>query len=235
MSAIFQQGMSWHTYLNLERDFIDITRYVALDKDHDKVWSEKIAQLLLLTGSTVDSFFNEMRGSPALPQSKLLSDLQQNPEPNIGNYRDVYEPTYKLSGVELKVSYGLGDYGMINPFRPFEPRSNPEWWNAYNEVKHGFFQSIREATLDKLVHALGALFALNVIHKDSQQYLLSIGVIDVGHFDRKRIFPGGVEDWWGYFKDSFVGFRGSSNFEAWATSEVFTYRFPNVPQIQSQN
>jgi hypothetical protein len=228
MSAIFCQGMSWHTYLNLEKDLIEIARYVALDKEHSGVWSEKIAQALLLTGSTVDSFFSEMRRSPVLPQSKLLSDLQQNPLPNIGQYREVYEPIYKLSGVEVRASYGLGDYGTIRPFQPFAPQSNPQWWNDYNDVKHGFFQSMDKGTLDNLVHALGALFALNVIHKDSQQYLLSIGIVNVGHFDGKRSFPGGVHDWWQYFKDSFTGFRGFSNFEAWATSEVFTYRFPNV-------
>jgi len=227
MSAIFRQGMSWHTYLNLEKDLIEIARYVALDKEHSGVWSEKIAQALLLTGSTVDSFFSEMRRSSYLPQSKLLNDLQQNPLPNIGQYREVYERIYKLSGVEVRASYGLGDYGTIRPFQPFAPQSYPQWWNDYNDVKHGFFQSMDKGTLDNLVHALGALFALNVIHKDSQQYLLSIGIINVGAFDTKIRYWRNGKSSWPYFKDSFTGFRGGSSLEAWVMSEVFTHRFRN--------
>lgn len=217
--------MSWHTYLNLEKDFIDITRYVALDRNNSGVWSEKIAQLVLLTGSAVDSVFNEMRKSSLLPQIKPIVELLQNPEPHIGNYREVYEPIYKLSGVELIASHGLTNYGKIIPFQPFAIKKNPAWWDAYNEIKHGFFQNMRKGTLDYLVHALGALFTLNVLHKDSQQYLATIGVIDMGVFDRMLSYRFGGSEKWGFLKNSYVGLRGDKSMDAWATSEVFCHLF----------
>lgn len=234
MSGIFQRGMSWHTYLNLEKDFIDVTRYVALDKNHGGVWSEKIAQLLLLTGSTVDSVFNEMRISPFLEQYEPVIELRQNSKPNIGNYRDVYDPIYHLSSVELRAQYGLADYGMISPFQPFALKNKLEWWEAYNDVKHGFFQKMHKGTLDNVVHALGALFALNVLHKDSQQYLATVGAIHVGDADRKMRFLKNGRDIWNYLKGSYIGRWGGTSFGAWATSEVFIYVFRNDPKPQSQ-
>jgi len=37
VSATPSVGMAWHTYLNVERDFIDITHYVALDRTNKAV------------------------------------------------------------------------------------------------------------------------------------------------------------------------------------------------------
>jgi len=225
MSDIFQRGMSWHTYLNLERDFIDITRYVALDRNHAGVWSEKISQLLLLTGSTVDSSFKEMGVSSFLDKFKPVIELQQKPEPNIGDYREAYDPIYQLSGVELRVRYGLADYGKINPFQPFAPKNNPAWWNAYNDVKHGFFQSMDKGTLDNLVHALGALFALNILHMDSKKYLSNTGLIRVGYLDRMMIVPMDRSGIWNYLKNSYIGSRCGAAFDCWVNSAVFLHVF----------
>jgi hypothetical protein len=74
MSRIFERGMAWHTYLNLEKDFTDTIRYVALDVNNRTVWSEKLAQQLLLTGSILDSIF--MAGSN--PSRPLLKTEAQN-------------------------------------------------------------------------------------------------------------------------------------------------------------
>lgn len=67
---------------------------------------------------------------------------------NIGDYREVYEPIYQLSGVQLEAHYGLTCYDKVTPFQPFVPRNNPRWWDAYNEVKHAFFQNMNRGTLD---------------------------------------------------------------------------------------
>jgi len=233
MSSVFQRGMSWHTYLNLERDLIDVTRYVALDKNHGGVWSERIAQLLLLTGSTVDSFFSEMRMSPCLDQFESVIDLRQKPEAYIGDYRRVYEPIYQLSGVELAVRYGLSEYGAIRPFLSFACYNNPEWWIDYNDVKHEFFQNMHKGTLDNLVHALGALFALNVLHMDSKEYLANIGLIRMGNLDTKLDYEWSMRNLWPYLKDSFIGCRTGKTIDCWATSEVFFHLFRSDPKPSS--
>jgi hypothetical protein len=225
--------MAWHTYQNLEKDFIDVSRYVALEKKNDGAYSERIAQLLQLTGSTVDSLFFEMRTSPSLAKQKGVADLQQNPEPNIGQYREVYEPIYQLSQVELVAHHGLTNYGTIRPFNPFLPKQYPEWWDAYNEIKHEFFQNWRRGTLGNLVHALGALFTLNVLHKDAQFYLLRRGVIMpvTGHANATYL-PTSLSTYsldpfrvWNVMKRSFIGLPNNATYGAMAFSEVFAHSF----------
>jgi len=225
--------MAWHTFRNLEKDFIELTRYVALDRKNSGVWSERIAQLLLVTGSTVDSVFSEMRHCALLPRSKALADLQDNSLPNIGNYRDVYEPVYQLSGVEVYARYGLTDYGAVRPFHPFVPQNNPQWWNAYNDIKHGFFQDMTKGTLDNLVHALGALFTLNVLHKDSQRYLLKTDIIQEGDFGGDLRLREHFVTRWDYFKNSFIGQPSNISWDAWASSEIFLHRFRKDPSTRA--
>ena len=238
-SNIFHRGMAWHTYQNLEKDFIDVTRHVALEKENDGAYSEKIAQLLQLTGSTVDSLFFEMRTSPSLAQEKGVADLQQNPEPNIGQYREVYEPIYQLSQVKLDARHGLTNYGTIKPFNPFLPKQYPQWWDAYNEIKHEFFRNWRRGTLGNLVHALGALFILNVLHKDAQLYLLQRGVIVpvTGYanstylstsLSRYSLDPFHVAN---LMNRSFIGLPKNAPCGAVAFSEVFAHSFRTDPVV----
>lgn len=225
MKNIFQRGMAWHTYLNLEKDFIDVTRYVALDRGNRKVWSEKIADLLLLTGSKVDSLFKEMRKSSLLPSSKSLTALRRKSKPNIEDYRLVYEPIHKLSGVKLTAHHGLTNYGVIRPFNPFLPQKYPAWWQAYNKVKHGLFENIRQGTLDNLVHALGALFALNVLHLEGRKYLVMSGVVVMGASAAQRISTCAPTLTWESIRKSFIGVPGNVAADAWASSQVFLHLF----------
>ena len=225
--------MAWHTYRNLEKDFIDVTRYVALEKKNRGVWSEKITQLLLLTGSIVDSVFNQMRQSHLLPQNKDLSRLRAKDKPTVEHYREVYEDIYQLSTVELTVHHGLTYFGSIRPFDAFGREKTPPWWNAYNSVKHGFFQHMRKGKLDHLVHALGGLFALNVLHKDSQQYLLKIGALQMGDFDKRFVYWRDPKRGWDAVKNSFLGLHGDVAWDAWVTSEIFLHRFRRDPSAKS--
>jgi hypothetical protein len=95
----FRRGMAWHTFLNVERDLIDITRCVALDRTNKGTWSEKIVDLLVLTGSKVDNVFREMRTSLILPQTSSIIALRRKPKANMEDYRKAYEPIYKFSTV----------------------------------------------------------------------------------------------------------------------------------------
>jgi len=230
---IFHRGMAWHTYQNLERDFIDVTRYVALERENGATYSERIAQLLLLTGSTVDSIFFEMRTSPSLDGKNGVAELRQNPEPNIGQYRDVYEPIYQLSTVGVVAHHGLTNYGTIKPFDPFLPKQSPSWWVAYNDIKHEFYQNWRKGTLDNLVRALGALFTLNVLHKDAQYYLLQTKVIQSVSSSEDQVYNLPLFQVYGLMTRSFIGLPNNVSWGAAASSEVFYHSFRKDPNIRA--
>ncbi|MGD0177078.1 MAG: hypothetical protein ABSC50_09675 [Candidatus Bathyarchaeia archaeon] len=233
-SMIFHRGMAWHTYRNLEQDFIEVTRYVALEKENGGAYSERIAQLLLLVGSTVDSVFFEMRTSPSLDGKNGVDELRQNAEPNIGQYREVYEPIYQLSTVGVLAHHGLTNYGTIKPFDPFLPKQSPPWWNAYNDIKHEYYQNWRKGTLDNLVHALGALFALNILHKDAQYYLLQRQVIlMVSGYDEKQIYNFPPLQMYRLMSKSFIGLPHDISWGASASSEVFYHYFRKDPNQEN--
>ena len=43
-------------YISLEEEFMEILRYIPLSEEHEGVWSLKLANLLLLIGSSIESF-----------------------------------------------------------------------------------------------------------------------------------------------------------------------------------
>ena len=90
-----------------------------------------------------------------------------------------------------------------------------------------------KGTLGNLVHALGALFALNVLHMDSKEYLANMGLIRMGNLDTKLDFQWSMRNLWPYLKDSFIGCRSGTTIDCWATSEVFFHLFRSDPEPSS--
>ena len=188
----FERGKVWFIYSKLEREFIETTSYVALEIGHKDVWSEKYGELLIKIGSAVSSFFDFMINSKSLDNEKTVKKLRVKilkekkkreqkqkegkkiPEwsPNITDFRKAFNPVFDLQTVEVEASYGLTYYNNLQPFEGFGKRA-PFWWDSYNKVKHHFFEKIEErARLEHTINALGALFILNILHKENQEYLI---------------------------------------------------------------
>jgi len=50
--------LSWEEdYKSIESEFLNFVKYVPISKEHENVWSLKLANQLLLIGSSIDSFF----------------------------------------------------------------------------------------------------------------------------------------------------------------------------------
>ncbi len=178
----FERGKAWFLYSKLERDFIDTTSYVALETVHGGVWSEKFGELLTRTGDLVDSFFRLMINSKSLDaetqvqnlRAKIPTEQRTNPNwfPKITDFSATFDPIFQLSSIEVEADYGLTYYGKLHPFKDFNKQS-PSWWEPYNKVKHEIFEQIeKKATLENAINALASLFALNILHKESQEYLV---------------------------------------------------------------
>lgn len=169
-------------FTKLEKDFIDTTSYVAFEAAHSSVWSERFGELLTRTGDLVDSFFRLMIDSKSLDaetsvenlRAKILTEQKKNSSwfPKIDDFRIAFEPVFHLSSVEVEADYGLTYYGKLHPFNCFDKQS-PSWWEPYNKVKHEIFEQIeKKATLENAINALASLFVLNILHKESQKYLV---------------------------------------------------------------
>ena len=178
----FERGKVWFMYYKLEREFIETTSYVAFETAHSNIWSEKYGELLARTGDLVDSFFRLIVDSKSLDgetpvkslRAKILTERKANPNwfPKIGDFGATFDPVFRLSNVEIEADYGLTYYGRLYPFKDFGKQS-PSWWDPYNKVKHEIFEQIEKmATLENVINALAGLFTLNLLHKESQEYLV---------------------------------------------------------------
>ena len=116
----------WKHYKFLEKQFLDIERYVAIEKDNYAVYSNEFLNLFVLICNEYDAitaeYCNSMKESAKplnmVEKNKLLSE-------NIKDFKDL--------SISTKYKY---DNIKILPFSKFATEKTYEWWQAYNLVKH---------------------------------------------------------------------------------------------------
>jgi len=180
----FERGKAWYMYSRLEREFIDTTTYIGFEQVHKDVWSEKFAELLVRIGDLMDSSYRLMINSKSLDNEMKINELRNkiqqkrnNPKtknwnPDINDFRITFNTIFQLSSVEVEADYGLTYYGTLQPFKKFD-KNPPLWWESYNKIKHEIFEQIeKRATLENVISALAGIFILNILHKESQRYLI---------------------------------------------------------------
>lgn len=173
-------------YLLLEKEFLNYIKFVPLTSEHYDVWSIKLANLLLLIGSSIDSFFkNALPYSLSVLLSEYysnnhgqyhgrISDLNKyhsmltNDKANMGIFRDVFQEFYKLGN---KPVYVLSNKEKLIPFNKWEIDQTPNWWKVYRDLKHDRIKHRKSSTLGITLNALSALFLLNIYHLESRKSL----------------------------------------------------------------
>lgn len=142
----------WHYFLTLERDFAATAAFVEPHPSNYAAFSDRYAGLILLIGSEVDVVAKQLT-------------KQINPEgrsKNIEDYRQELSKRYpKLHNLQVSVPrYGLqsqpwASWGGASP-------SPPDWWKAYNGVKHDRIAHLRCASQKNALDGLCGLFLLNM-------------------------------------------------------------------------
>jgi hypothetical protein len=224
----FARGIAWYKYKRLEEDFVDATLYFPFEKGYKEIWSEHFGDLIAKVGNAVDSFFRMMLKDKSFDSFPHVPRLRTSRRKHDINYfREFFEPIYQLSGVEVEIGYGLTFYETkASPFKEFKSNDIPEWWTAYNHVKHEWFDCIQEATLENTIRALAGLFVLNILHKRSQQYLIRYTNVIYFEFLDKRQTEANM-------MKSMIGIpKGYSNWKVKAETPLFRHLFrvdKNVP------
>lgn len=174
-------------YLLLEEEFLNFVKYVPLVINHDEVWSMKLANLLLLIGSSIDSFFkksfhycltiltkeyyfnNHGNFHPRLVDFEKYQHQLRNDRTNMGSFRDVFKEFYEFSDEPV---YILKTKRVLKPFSRWSQGQTPEWWKVYRDLKHDRIKNREKCTLNITLNALAALFFLNVYHVQSRKKLM---------------------------------------------------------------
>lgn len=162
----------WNAYKRLEKEVLALSEDIHFDDDQLSVYSSKIGDLLVRTVIEIESLSKELyfaNGGPK-PRSKkphfdtdclkLLEDKWLLSKKKVV----VVSPYFYFTKQENIVLQPLD--------KACECGSNAsEWEQAYQAVKHDRINNIKEGNVRHLVHALAALFVLNVYYRDSTFFL----------------------------------------------------------------
>jgi hypothetical protein len=169
----------WDEYRHLENDFLESLNFVPLTNEHYNVWSLYYGDLLLRTGSIIDSFFRRSIYSHKLNDAKNIADYRamQDKSINFGTYQKLFGAYYNLSSKKI---FDLRTYSPIIPFENWNNGRSPQWWDNYNQVKHDRFENRKLATMKTTLDALSGLFIINILHKETMPILVDLEVIKSG-------------------------------------------------------
>jgi hypothetical protein len=208
---------------------LSISRYITIDERNVCAWGEEIADIIVLIGNAIDTFFKDMVSCTNI-ENYLVSINRIREERrywDIEDYYNIFEPYYELSRNEVEAEFGLGNSQTLTPFQTFNfirinqtDRSYiPRWWDAYNDTKHQFYEKMENANLDNSLNALAGLFLLNSLHICSKVYLARMGLINWAGYANLQ---GGLE---GELRKTRIGTtRWASPSQIVTSLFVFTYR-----------
>lgn len=151
----------WSYLLAIERDLIELSRFVEFDEKNFDCFSIEIARILLSCGAEVDVV---CKGICRAINTKSKAD-------NIHEYRTEIKPRYPtipLFQVSLP-RFGL----MLIPWDEWKKANGvPVWWTGYNKVKHERHAEYDKANLKNALNALAGLFVMAIHLLDSKGQLV---------------------------------------------------------------
>jgi hypothetical protein len=136
----------WNYFLALESDLARLSRYVELTEDNNDTYSIEMAHLLLAACSEVDVVLK-----------RLCKKVNPKNSPrSIDGCRKILVSSFpKLATMEVRIPrYGLS----IPTWENWKNDSNPNWWRAYNQVKHHRDEYFKEAKLQHTIASIAGLF-----------------------------------------------------------------------------
>ena len=150
----------WPIFERLEGELCELTFAVAFADSHLGVYSARLADLLLRSCAECENVGKSVCVDKTLASA---TNVQQFNFPDIGNVICSHIPIYTK---ELTIiwPYQSLTYTSIRPFDTWQPigSMNPDWFNAYNGVKHDRIGNAQKANIKNVIHALGGLFILNL-------------------------------------------------------------------------
>ena len=149
----------WNYYLHLEKDFIKLTRYIAIHKDNYKTFSDEVHKQLLSVAMEFENLNKKISKElqVTLPEKCSINDFtnwlfkDENLSKNI-----VINVLYSKENIEL-TPFKKERYKYRNKDGKEIEKEQMPWWRAYNAIKHDRYTSYSEVNFEHLLNALAAL------------------------------------------------------------------------------
>ena len=168
-------NLYWPVYKNLEEEFLKLAGYIHFSDDQLGTYSMFIADLIVRCAVEIEALSKELY--------RMLG-RNMSPTDSQGNTRDLYfdtdcldllEKTWLLGKKQIAVS-AINYYCVKAENRILTPlhkackrgASGSKWKQAYQAVKHDKRGSLKKASIENLLHAMGALYILNLYYQDER-------------------------------------------------------------------
>lgn len=167
----------WNYYLELEEQFLNTRRYVNFEENNFKTYSNEFIKLLQGICSEIDVIAKEIvelkKGKGKFNSIQKWGYEIQKLIPNIDTINLRFDNTFEIiPWNKWRYEYKKTKKGNMS-ISLAEKMETPDWWIAYNKVKHertsknkvGTYNYER-ANLKNIIYALGGLYIL-------EQYFLN--------------------------------------------------------------
>lgn len=168
-----EYNLYWSVYKNLEKEVLELSKYVHLDDFQLNVYSMHIANLIVRCAVEIESLVKELywiNGGSKVYDEETGKERDLYFDTDCLNYLNniwgICKKKILVSGIDMY--FEQEDNKIIAPLHKAYKRgkSGAIWNKAYQAVKHDRKNSLNKATIKNLLHALGALYILNLYYKD---------------------------------------------------------------------
>ncbi len=172
----------WQTYLNLEKEILEVAKYIYITdeittnskgklistncKTQLETFSPHIADLLIRTCIEIEAISKELYFN--FGGSKSRGDKELFFDEDCLKLIDVKCKTHQKVVIVSCVYFNLKKEENLcfKPLKEAHKRQGTNWEKAYQALKHDRYSSISQGTVKNLLHAMGALFLLNIYYKN---------------------------------------------------------------------
>lgn len=142
-------SVEWNYFLTIEEDFIKTIPFAEPSENNFDTYSTQYAKILLAAASETDTILKRLCKAID-PSCKKRSEQ---------SYREflVKEHKVPLYAAKTKIlQYNLSSAPWES--YEFEKPETPDWWTAYNKVKHHLDEGFKKATLKNALCSICGLF-----------------------------------------------------------------------------
>lgn len=188
----------WQTYLNLENDFKDLSKYIfitdvktvvnqsgnSFEQPYEfqlETFSPYISDLLVQCCVQIESVSKELYfdigGTKQRGDASLLFDEDCLKE--IDKKWKAHEKTVLVVAPFFNLTKDTNK--ILHPLKEAHKRSGTYWEKAYQAVKHDRYTFLNKGNVRALLHAMAALFLLNIYYRNEKWFVKyrDIGKIDM--------------------------------------------------------
>ena len=168
----------WQTYLKLEKELLEISKYVYITDEKIvnhvsqtcttqlETFSPHIADLIIRTCIEIEAISKELYFDFGGQKPRGSSDLFFDED--CLKLIDIKCKTHKKIVVISCLFFNItkDENKVFKPLKEAHKRKGTDWEKAYQALKHDRYSSLCYGTIKNLLHAMGALYLLNIYYRN---------------------------------------------------------------------